>query len=346
LIAAHKSDPTTYSAGSGADNKYSMNEQDQIIERVRELTGWGTYRQPTIITDTTDWMRIQRGNILRIGGKDFVIEGNRYESRFGIGDQPKYWVFGAIDLETGQKKIIKMVFLEEFQVHIGIFKIRCFRSPEKEAKVLEMVNNDKRFMQGYTARDEKGNRVRIIDLIRGQSLFRHIYGIDKSHEQYFHEDLPQILHNLVGCMEAIQFLHDRGTCHGDIRNDHIIIEPETGLYRWIDFDLNQHVSDFDVWSMGNILNYTVGKGINSFQIVLKSDKFPDKVKQSLSSDDASAFYEYRVMNLKKLYPYIPEGLNNILMHFAIKPRGTYGTVRELVGDFREILDTDFPQKQS
>ncbi len=318
-----------------------MSETDQIIERVRELTGWQNYDRPQIITDTTDWMRIQRGHILRIGGRDFVIEGNRYESRFGIGDQPKYWVFAAVDLENGDKKIIKMVFLEEFHVHIGIFKIRCFRSPEKEGKVLDMVKHDKRFMQGYTAMDERGNRVRIIDFIKGDSLFAYIYTINKSHEQYFHEDLPKLLHQLVGCIEAIQFLHDRGTCHGDIRNDHIIIEAGTGLYRWIDFDLCQHVSDFDVWSIGNILNYTVGKGINSFKIVTKSDRFSDKVKQSLSADDASAFYEYRVMNLKKLYPYIPESLNNILMHFAIKPHGTYGTVRELVGDFREMLETEF-----
>jgi hypothetical protein len=320
-----------------------MSENDQIIERVRELTGWEQYDRTKIVTDTTDWLRIQRGHILRIGGRDFVIEGNRYESRFGIGDQPKYWVFGAIDLTSGEKKILKMVFLEEFQVHIGIFKIRCFRSPEKEAKVLDMVKRDKRFMQGYTAMDDHGNRVRIIDLIKGQSIFRQIHGIDKPHEQYFHEDLPPILHKLVGCMEAIQFLHDRGTCHGDIRNDHIIIDAEdNGRYRWIDFDLNQHVSDFDVWSIGNILNYSIGKGINSFQIVMKSKHFTDEVKQSLTPGDASAFYEYRVMNLKKLYPYIPDSLNNILMHFAIRPKGTYGTVRELVGDFREALENEFP----
>jgi serine/threonine protein kinase len=319
-----------------------MSETDRIIERVRELTGWENYDRPKIVTDTTDWMRIQRGNILRLDEQEFVIEGNRYETRFGIGDQPKFWVFGAIDLKSGEKKILKMVFLEEFEVRIGIFKIRCFRSPEKEATVLDMVRHDKRFMQGYMVRDDRGNRVRVLDLIRGQTIFNHIYGIDKPHEQYFHEDLPPILHKLVSCMEAIQFLHDRGTCHGDIRNDHVIIDAETGEYRWIDFDLNQNVSDFDIWSLGNILNYSIGKGINSFQIVMKSKQFSDKTKQNLTPGDASAFYEYRVMNLRKLFPYIPESLNNILMHFAIRPKGTYGAVRELAGDFREVLDADFP----
>jgi serine/threonine protein kinase len=319
-----------------------MSETERIIGRVRELTGWQNYDRPKIITDTTDWTRIQRGNILRLDDHDLVIEGNQYETRFGIADQPKYWVFGAIDLQSGEKKILKMVFLEEFEVRIGVFKIRCYRSPEKEAKVLEMVRNDTRFMQGYTVRDERGNHVRILDFIRGQTIFNHIHGIDKLHEQYFHEDLPSILHKLVNCMEAIQFLHERDTCHGDIRNDHIIIDAGTGEYRWIDFDLNQNVSDFDIWSLGNILNYSIGKGINSFQIVMKSKKFSDKTKQSLEPGDASAFYEYRVMNLRKLFPYIPESLNNILMHFTIRPRGTYSAVRELTRDFLEVLEADFP----
>jgi serine/threonine protein kinase len=319
-----------------------MNELSRLEKRIRELTGWANVKRPEIVTDTSDCMRIQRGQVLRIGGREYVIEGNRYETRFGIGDQPKYWVFGATDLENGEKKIIKTVFLEDFHVHIGVFKIRCYRSPEKEAEVLNLVKGDSRFMQGYTVKDDKGNHVRIIDLIKGWSIFQHIYNIDKSHEQYYCEDLPGIMHKLVGCLGAIQYLHDRGTCHGDIRNDHIIIESDTGQYRWIDFDLNQNVSDFDVWSMGNILNYVIGKGINSFKIVMRSSDFSDDVKKSLEAGDGSAFYEYRVMNLKKLYPYIPQKLNDILMHFAIDPRGSYGTVRELMADYQEVLEECFP----
>lgn len=153
---------------------------------------------------------------------------------------------------------------------------------------------------------------------------------------------PSILRKLVNSMRAIHFLHDQGTCHGDIRNDHIIIDASTGEYRWIDFDLNQNVSDFDIWSLGNILNYSIGKGINSFKIVMKSKVFSDKTKQSLEPADASAFYEYRVMNLRKLFPYIPERLNDILMHFTIQPKGAYPTVRQLTDNFCEVLDVVFP----
>jgi serine/threonine protein kinase len=321
-----------------------MDEPDRLKQRIEELTGWPFVKRPKIVTDTSDCMRIQRGHVIRLNGKDFVVEGNRYESRFGISDQPKYWVFGALELETGKKKILKTVFHEDFNVHIGVFKIHCYRSPEKEAMVLDLVRGDNRFMQGYTELDEAGNNVRIIDCIEGGSIFQYVYSIEKNHEQYFYEDLPPILRKLCRCMEAIKFLHENKTCHGDIRNDHIMIDSKTDNYAWIDFDLCQHVKDFDVWSIGNVINYTVGKGINSFHLILKSKQFSDEIKQSLVSGDGSAFYEYRIINLKKLFPYIPDRLNDILMHFAIAPHERYGTMQQLLDDYYEMLDIHFPAK--
>jgi hypothetical protein len=170
---------------------------------------------------------------------------------------------------------------------------------------------------------------------------QHLYDIKKDHRRYFDEDLPQILRKLTDSIEAIVLLHEHGTCHGDIRNDHVILDADSGHFRWIDFDLNQHVSDFDIWSIGNVINYAVGKGINSFQAVLKSDSFPDEVKQSLTNEDGSAFYEYRIMNLKKLYPYIPEKLSNILLHFTTRPKEFYGSMQQLLDDYHEMLDSEF-----
>ena len=202
-------------------------------------------------------------------------------------------------------------------------------------------SGDQRFMQGYTVYDDKDNPVRIIDYIRGPTLFNYIFELDKEHESYFHEDMPVILKNLIPCFEAIQLLHDNDTCHGDIRNDHIIIETGTGLYRWIDFDLNQNVADFDIWSIGNIINYVVGKGITSFHGVFKGGRFPDNVKNSLTSEDASAFYEYRIMNLIKLYPYIPDSMSKILLHFTTRPTAYYALLANLIDDFKEMIEKDF-----
>jgi serine/threonine protein kinase len=318
-----------------------MGEAENLLERIQKLTGWASVTQPAIVEDTSDWTRIQRGDLLRLGGRDFLVKGNQHETRFGIEDQPKYWVFNAVDMITGEQKIIKTVFHEDFHVHVGVFKIHCYRSPEKEARVLDITSGDTRFMRGYTVSDKKGNQVRVIDFIKGYSLFWHVHNIKKSHAQYFNEDLPGILHKIAGSIEAIGFLHKHGTCHGDIRNDHIIVEENTGIYKWIDFDLNQNVSDYDVWSIGNIINYAVGKGITSFQQIIQKSDFPDSVKSSLCSDDASAFFEYRIMNLKKLYPYIPPMLSDILLHFTRKPRAFYASIDQLMEEYRQMLDSEF-----
>ncbi len=318
-----------------------MDEKQKLIDRIIELTGWHNIEQVKILTDTSDCMRITRGDIIRVEGHDFVIKGNKYETRFGIEYQPKYWVFSALDMETGGDKILKTVFHEDFHVHIGVFKMHCYRSPDKEAEVLNLVKGDTRFMQGYPVLDEKGNNIRVIDFIRGKTIFNYIYKIDKSHEDYYKTDLPNILHNLVGCFEAINFLHENKTCHGDIRNDHIIIDADTGQYRWIDFDLNQHVSDFDLWSIGNIINYAVGKGINSFVNILKDKNISDDIKNSMTPGDASVFYEYRLMNLQKLYPYISPMLSNILLHFTAKPIAVYNSMVELIDDYKNMLEKEF-----
>jgi len=320
-----------------------MTEREWIQNRIKELTGWASVGRFSIITDTSDWTRIERGDIVQLGGRRFLIKGHQHETRFGIKDQPKYWVFNAVDIDNGELKIIKTVFNEEFYVHVGVFRIHCYRSPEKEGYVLNIVRGDDRFMQGYTMMDDKENRVRVIDFIKGMDLFSYIHGIEKSHEQYYYEDLPNILHNLLDSIEAIDFLHKRGTFHGDIRNDHIIIDSETGKYRWIDFDLNQHVSDYDIWSLGNILNYVVAKGIMSFQTVLKDERIDRKIRDSLGEADASAFFQYRIMNLKKLFPYLNDKLSDLLMHYTVKPRKFYSNCGELIADFKEMLKTEFKE---
>ena len=314
-----------------------MDDRDEIAAKIRDLTGWASTGRVNIVTDTTEWMDIYRGQVMQLGDRHFLIMGNARETRFGIKDQPKYWVFNTLELETGTHKIIKTVFYEDFNVRISLFKIRCYRSPKKEGRVLDIVKGDPRFMQGYTCLDEKGNHVRIINFIKGKTFLDYVAGIGKDHERYFHEDLPEILWRLKDSIEAIQFLHENGTCHGDIRNDHIILEASSGLYRWIDFDLTQDVSDFDVWSIGNILGYAVAKGICSFHQVLKNESVPREVKDSLTADDASAFYEYRIMNLKKLYPYIPPKLTDILLHFTPRPVNYFKNITQLVEAYLSLI---------
>ena len=158
-------------------------------------------------------------------------------------------------------------------------------------------------------RDPAGNNIRIIDLIRGKTLFNHIAELQLSHEAYTVQALPDILARLVGCTEAMASLHDRGLTHGDIRNDHILVESDTGRYRWIDFDYTINYSDFDIWSMGNVLTYAVSKGIITCRSAIRAGV-------ELSEDDALLFYGYRVANVRKVHPHVPRELNDLLMRFS------------------------------
>jgi hypothetical protein len=312
-----------------------------LARRIEELTGWTPRRAVEVLTDTTESMDMHRGHVLDLGGRMFAVLGHAYESRFGISDQPKYWVLRTVDLGTGADAVVKTVFHEEFVVRIGPLRIRCYRSPTKESAVLALVRGDMRFMQGETIFDSAGNDVRVLDVIPGPSIFQHIQSWKDPHEAYCFGEMQNLLHRLIESIEAIQILHDHQLCHGDIRNDHLIIDRRSDRLRWIDFDLKQDFSDFDIWSIGNVLAYIVGKGIQSFHQVLRSDAFSDTVKGSLTGDDASAFYEYRIINLRKLFPYLPRALNDVLMRFSHATTDYYDRMSQVAEDLGSALDS-FP----
>jgi hypothetical protein len=286
----------------------------------------------SILDDTTNYMAIDRDDVVEVEGTPFLIRGNEREGRFGIDDQPKFWVKRAIDLETGRLHILKLVFHEEFRAQVGSLQVRCVRSPEKEGRVLELVRGDSRFMQGRAARDVRGNPVRVIAYIAGVDLLNHVHSLPARHEEYFHARFPEILPNIVDSLRAIQRLHDAGLCHGDIRNDHLIIEHGTGQYKWIDFDLNQDFADFDVWSAGNILHYVVGRGFVTFRDAIQASP---ELGGRLSDDDASVFFPHRVMNLRKVYPHVPSKLNEVLLRFSAGSQTPYDKMLQVADDLAD-----------
>lgn len=307
--------------------------EPELRDRIEEVAHRRLRGAIAVAEDTTNYMGIEAGTVLRLEGADYFVSGEANEGRFGIGDQPKYWVKYAFDLETGDRKIIKLVFHEEFTAALGLFTVRCTRSPEKESRVLDLVRGDLRFMQGQTVRDCRGNNVRVIEHIRGPSLYVHLASLEVAHEEYFATVMPGVLEDVVGCIDALSFLHANGLQHGDIRNDHILIETGTGRYRWIDFDYEVNFSDFDVWSIGNILTYVVARGICTCQDarqVLGSAKGP-------SECDALVFFKHRLANLKKLYPYIPDPLNEVLLRFSRNTTEFYESLPEVTRDLRAVL---------
>lgn len=304
-----------------------------LRDRIEALTGRRVYGRVPVREDTSDYMDISQGTVLRLEGNDYYVRGEAREGRFGIDDQPKLWVKYAIDLANGSRKILKLVFQEQFTTRLGPFTVRCVRDPDKESRVMALTAGDGRFMQGRTVHDAAGNNVRILDHIRGQSIFNHVALLKQDHETYFHETLPGVLDRIVGCIEAIGLLHRHGEQHGDIRNDHILIERDTGRYVWIDFDYRVNFLDYDIFGMGNILNYAVGKGIHSLTAFGEEAGGAGHVEP----EDALLFYRYRLANLRKLYPYIPVELNEMLMRFSAEATTFYESCDEMAADLRAIL---------
>src|SRR5512134_436420 len=78
-----------------------------------------------VITDTTEFTRVDYDDIVILDNNPFLIRHNQKEGRFGMDDQPKFWVKSALDLTDGSKKIIKLVFHERFQARIGELLVDC-----------------------------------------------------------------------------------------------------------------------------------------------------------------------------------------------------------------------------
>lgn len=303
-----------------------------IVDQVVRLGLEPLPGRPVVFDDTTNYMYIDRGHVIDLGGELFLVRGNEKEGRFGVDEQPKFWVKRAVSLHDGRRYILKLVCEEAFKIQVGAVHVTCARSAEKEGEVLRFVRGDLRFMQGRTALDARGNLVRAIDFIDGTDLLSHVFGLRMSHEVYFRDCFPSLLAKTIVAFQAVQFLNDNGLRHGDIRNDHILVERGTGAFRWIDFDLVQDVADFDLWSLGNVLHCVVGKGFVTFRDAIEQRP---GLASELTDEDGSVFFQHRVMNLRKIYPYVPRVLNEVLLRFSRGARVPYDSIAQVVRDLGE-----------
>lgn len=296
----------------------------------------GNEKELRILTDTSNFFNVDYGDILLLGNTPYLIRNNAKEGRFGLDDEVKYWVKRCVDLFSDELKIIKLVYYEKFTATIGGIEFECFRSPQKEARILDLVRNHPNFMHGFSANDDQDNTIRVLDYISGKSLYDTIADMKAPHEVYFHENFPDILNNFIECVEAIRFLHENGEKHGDVRRDHILLDRETNRYRWIDFDFNyrhrENIYGYDLFGLGNVLMYLVGMGDLLLDDLKKTH--PEAVSR-LTEADLNIVFHNRVANLKKIYPYIPETLNQVLMHFSKESNWFYENTSQLIADLKE-----------
>ena len=290
-----------------------------------------------IITDTSDFFKVDYNDVCELDGIPYLMLNYTREGRFGLDDEPKYWVRKAVDLLDGSRKIIKLVFHEEIEARIGDIVFKCVRSPGKEADILNVVKGHPNFMQGTAVLDEAGNIIRILENIRGKQLDQIVNKLNEDHEEYFFRHLPGFLKIFTELVEAIGFLHKHGYKHGDIRRDHILHDRENDCYRWIDFDYDyMHMASmfgYDLFGLGNILIFLVGGGDLTIQ-QLTAEKAP--ALDELSADDMNIIFNNRVANIQKIYPYVTDTLNYILLHFSNGANLYYENTEELLEDLAGV----------
>ncbi|MBI4710353.1 MAG: hypothetical protein HY759_04535 [Nitrospirae bacterium] len=292
-----------------------------------------------MIKDTANFFRVDYDDIVVLKGIPYFVRNNEREGRFGLEDEQKFWVKRAIDLLTGRVKILKWAFKERYKSRIGGLVFDCVRSPLKEARILKLVRGREDFVQGESTKDSAGNFLRILDYIRGKTLDETVQLKGKNHEDFFFNHYPGLLSEFIAIVNSIKFLHDNGEKHGDIRRDHLIKDSRTGIYRLIDFDYNylhyENKFGYDLFGLGNVLIHITGRGDITTQDLLHNA--PDKFSR-LTEDDINIVFHNRVTNLKKIYPYIPESLNRILMHFSTSARVYYNNTMELLEDLGEVRE--------
>jgi hypothetical protein len=324
--------------GKKASDKTSLYTEEELLEMVRLWVPPERVPGRVRIKDTSDFFQVDYDDVVVLGGVPYLVRNNEREGRFGIEDQQKFWVKRAIDLKTGRIKILKWTFWETFTGRIGSLVFECVRSPLKEARILNIVRGRPDFMQGETFMDAAGNPLRIMDFIHGKSLEDITLTLGASHEDYFFNHYPGLLSEFITAVEAIAFLHAHGEKHGDLRRDHLLKDNATGRYRWIDFDYNyRHRANkfsYDMFGLGNILIYITGRGdVTTHNL---SHNAPDTLS-GLDSDDLNIVFNYRVANLRKVYPYIPEPLNRVLLHFSAGASVYYLNTAELLADLKEAF---------
>jgi hypothetical protein len=313
--------------------------EKELLSMIRKWVPAERVPKRTRVKDTADFFRVDYDDVVVLDGVPYFVRNNEREGRFGIDDEQKFWVKRARNLLTGDVKILKWVFRERFNAKIGNFVFECVRSPQKEARILELVRGMPDFMQGTTVLDSSGNQLRILDYINGKTLDQLTLEIGGDHEDFFFNHYPALLDEFMGIVGAIRFLHENNEKHGDVRRDHLIKDSATGRYRWIDFDFNYRHGEsrfgYDLFGLGNILLFITGRGdITTHRLLRESPGLLDR----LTGDDVNIVFRNRVNNLQKIYPYIPEKLNRVMMHFSLSASVFYEETRELLEDLGEARE--------
>ena len=98
-----------------------------------------------------------------------------------------------------------------------------------------------------------------------------------------------------------------------------------------------NIYGYDLFGLGNILVFLVGMG-DVLLRDLKREGHPSL--GTLSEADLNLVFNNRVVNLKKVFPYISNSLNRVLMHFSRGANWFYENTVQFLEDLAECKNNN------
>ena len=239
--------------------------EKELLRMIRKWVPRDRVPKRVRVKDTSDFFRVDYDDVVILDDVPYFVRNNEREGRFGLEDEQKFWVKRASNLLTGEVKILKWVFRERFEARIGNLVFECVRSPQKEARILELVRGRPDFMQGKTVLDSSGQPAPDPGLYQGQNAGPdHARTGQEPRGFFLSTTFPRCSTSLSASSRP------SASCTSTTRSTAIsggTISSRTwrpGRYRWIDFDFNYRHGEsrfgFDLFGLGNVLLFITGRG--------------------------------------------------------------------------------------
>jgi serine/threonine-protein kinase len=114
---------------------------------------------------------------------------------------------------------------------------------------------------------EDGVAYIVMEFVEGRTLSSHIKGGTLS--------VPQIKHIIVSTLDGLQYAHENGVFHRDVKPDNIMISQKTGVVKVMDFGVAR-VVESDMTAAGSVLgtpSYMSPEQVNGERVDGRSDVF-------------------------------------------------------------------------
>ena len=275
------------------------------------------------VKDTADFFRVDYDDVVVLEGIPYFVRNNEREGRFGLDDEQKFWVKRAGNLLTGELKVLKWVFRERFEAKIGNLVFECVRSPQKEARILELVRGRPEFMQGTTVLDSAGQPAPHPGLHPRQDALPDRARTWAGPRGFLLQPLPHRCSTSISGSSRPSVFFTRTTrstaTSGATTSSRTRRRAGTAGSISTSTIATARAASPTTSSASGTSSSSSPAAATSPRTGCSLDK-PD-ILDRLTEDDVNIVFHNRVNNLKKIYPYIPEKLNRVLMHFSAERAG-------------------------